>query len=102
MTTVVSAGSVVGHAATTHAVDLDGEKVLFVPAGQTLHQLDRTASLLWDCLSVASTLDAVAEDLAVAFAAEKATVLRDVIAAATVLVDAGALLAEPGAVAREV
>ena len=51
---------------------------------------------MWDCLSPASTLDEVATDLAEAFAVDQATVLRDILAAVTVLVDAGALIPEGG------
>jgi hypothetical protein len=98
MTDLLTAASVVVHAPDTHVTDLDGEKVLYVPARQTLHQLDQTASLVWDCLSAAATLDEVATDLAVAFAMDKPTMLSDIIVAMTVLVDAGALIAEGGTV----
>jgi hypothetical protein len=96
MTSLLTAASVVGHAPDTHVTDLDGEKVLYVPARQTLHHLDQTASLVWDCLSPAATVDEVATDLALAFAMDKPTMLSDIIDAVTVLVDAGALLHEGG------
>lgn len=96
MTGLLTGRSVVVHAPDTHVSDLDGEKVLYVPAEQSLHHLDQTASLVWDCLSQGSTLDEVATDLAAAFEVDQATVLHDILAAVTVLVDAGALVAVGG------
>lgn len=83
--------SVVTPAPGVHAVVLDGEKVLFSAGSQTLHHLDRTASLVWDCLLPPAPVAEISADLAAASDAPPEVVERDVLAVLEHLMSGGAV-----------
>jgi hypothetical protein len=66
---------------TSHVVgvELDGEAVLYQEAARTLHLLNQTATVIWNCLDGVSDLDSLADDLAAAFSADVQRVRDDVL-----------------------
>ena len=74
-----------------HVVTLDDEKVLYLPADETLQHLDRIAALVWDCLEPPAPVADIALDLAEAFGADQTAVTADVLALLDHLRSAGAL-----------
>lgn len=53
--------------ATVASVELDGETVLFDEQSGTIHELSRTATLIWRCLDGSSTVDDIAADMSDVF-----------------------------------
>jgi hypothetical protein len=72
-----------------HVIALDGEKVVFSPSTASLHHLDHTAALVWDCLSPSSPVADICADLADVFGADPTAVSRDVTALLARLVQDG-------------
>ena len=62
-------------------VELDGESVLYHESARTVHVLNRTATVVWQCLDGRTNLDDLSADLAAAFSAPVEQVAIDVIAA---------------------
>jgi hypothetical protein len=61
------------------AVEVDGETVVYDPAAEMLHHLDRTATAVWNGLDGTCTLSALAHELAVLFDADAGVVIDDVL-----------------------
>lgn len=75
---------------------MDGELVIFDPAGSGVHQLDAVGALVWQLLDGRSPVAELVADLADAFGADEAQVATDVDALLDDLRSAG-LLARRGA-----
>jgi hypothetical protein len=61
-------------------IELDGEMVLFDEQHETIHLLNHTGAVVWQCIDGAGAAEVIASDLATAFGADEATVSRDVLA----------------------
>jgi hypothetical protein len=68
-------------AADVAGVELDGEAVLYHERLGIVCVLNPTATLVWGCLDGSSDLDALAGELAEAFAADAGTIREEVLAA---------------------
>ena len=60
-------------------VELDGEAVLYSEQANTVHVLNRTATLVWNCLDGDGDLDSLAEELSAAFGTDVGVLRDDVI-----------------------
>lgn len=65
-------------AAGLHAVEIDGETVVYVESTESLHLLDTTATIVWQALDDSLTLDELCDDLAVAFGTDAEQIRADV------------------------
>ncbi len=65
--------------ATVASVELDGETVLLDEEGSTIHELSRTATLLWHCLDGKGTVDEIAADVSDAFGTDLTRVRGELI-----------------------
>jgi hypothetical protein len=66
-------------APTAYSVELDGEAVILDERRNHLHYLNRTATLIWNCLDGRASVEEIAYDLATAFGALPATMITDVL-----------------------
>jgi hypothetical protein len=73
----VDTASVLGPAAGVASVAIGDEVVLYRADGAASLVLDTTAGLLWQCLDNTSSLAAIFDDIAAAFAADRAQVEQD-------------------------
>jgi hypothetical protein len=66
---------------TSHVVgvELDGEAVLYQESARTLHLLNPTATVIWNCVDGESDLDSLADALAAAFSVDLQRVRDDVL-----------------------
>jgi Coenzyme PQQ synthesis protein D (PqqD) len=76
-------------AAGLHAVEIDGETVIYVESSESLHLLDATATIVWGALDPSVTLGALCDELAAAFATEPERIRADVEPLAERLAGAG-------------
>ena len=60
-------------------VELDGEVVLYNERANTVHILNRTATLVWNCLDGEGDLDSLARELAAVFGLDVKQMRDDVI-----------------------
>lgn len=72
-------------------VALDRDAVLVDPPAGRAHALNPSGALVWQCLDGDETLQALIDDLADAFGADRATVAADVVALARDLARLGLL-----------
>ena len=61
------------------AVDVDGEMVIYDDSRRRLHRLNSSATILWKCLDGSATLREIASDIAEAVAADRVSVLSDIL-----------------------
>lgn len=67
-------------ASTVTGVELDGEAVLYESVTESIHQLNITATLVWNCLDGCLRLEDLADGIAAAVDAEPEAVRHDVVA----------------------
>ena len=60
-------------------VELDGEAVLYSEQAHTVHVLNRTATLVWNCLDGDGDLNSLAEELSAAFGIDIHVLREDVL-----------------------
>lgn len=70
---------------------LDGECVILDEAGDRLHHLNATATVVWTCFDGTGTLAEIATDLAAEFGTDAATTASDLVTLARALGAAGLL-----------
>jgi hypothetical protein len=78
-----------------HAVQLDGETVLYVPHKGSLLLLNATASRIWDCLLGPVSVAQIAARLAAVFGADSRQIHADVSAVLARLLSVGAVTRDP-------
>ena len=78
-------------APSAYTVELDGEAVVLDEARNRLHHLNPTATLVWSCFDGSGTIEAIASDLADAFASVEDDVRVDVLSLARELAAQGLL-----------
>jgi Coenzyme PQQ synthesis protein D (PqqD) len=61
-----------------HAVEIDGETVIYVEAGESLHLLDTIATIVWRALADSVPLGALCDELAAAFEVSPEQIRADV------------------------
>jgi hypothetical protein len=81
--------------ADVHAVDVDGETVVYVAATESLHLLDGTASVVWWALDNTTTLGVICDELADAFGVAAERIRGDVEPLVKNLVEAGLVTGTP-------
>ena len=75
----VTLASVVRGKGDLAAVELDGELVLYDEHTASVHHLNPTASVVWQCLDGDASVAAIARDLSMAYSVEEAVVVQDVL-----------------------
>ena len=75
----VTLASVVRGKGDLAAVEFDGELVLYDEHTASVHHLNPTASVVWQCLDGDASLAAIARDLSMAYSVDEAVVVQDVL-----------------------
>jgi hypothetical protein len=78
-----------------YVTSIDGEKVLYVPEGGTLHHLNQPASLIWDCLLPAAPICEIVRDLSEILTVDQPVIEKDVLDVLGRLFADGALVVAP-------
>jgi hypothetical protein len=73
-------------------VEVDGELLVYDEKARTIHHLNGSASLLWDCLDGSGSLEDIAADIADVYGIDGGRVLEDIVEAARDLAAKGLLV----------